>query len=187
MKTIRTNVFETNSSSTHSVVLRPINMEMIRAAKNGVAVFGTFPFCENKKMLVLDKKPGFEFGVYTTFYEKLNYVVCLLLSKYDNELHRRDKNDWWDNDSFDLSKANKILNTHYKDFCDKIAKYVSRRYEIDCETIGYLASAGKGGRTGSFNFDHEVLCDVGEPDLHLKMDLVELITTEGLAILYEFA
>ena len=135
--------------------------------------------------MVLDKSPGFEFGVYETFYDKLNYVVCLLLSRHYSELYKEDHS--WDDYTFSLSKGNKILNAHYKDFIDKIADYVSNRYDIDCKTIGYLSTSGQGGRTGRFHFDHEVLNDTEEDDLHLGDDLVRIITTEGLAIKYEFS
>ncbi len=186
MKTVRSNIFETNSSSTHSVVLRPIDPTIVDAVKKGRCTLGEFPFCKEKKMLVLDKDPRFEFGVYQTFYKKLNYVVCLLLYRHSNELYP-DNKDYWDDSSFNLSNANKILDRHYKEFCNQIAEYVSKRYNIDCKKIGYLSSLGKGGRTGNFNFDHEVLSDTSEDDLHLGVDLFKVITTEGLAIYYDFA
>ena len=186
MRTIRANIFETNSSSTHSVVLRPIDMDMIKAAKNGRFTFGAFPFCEEKKMLVLDKEPGFEFGIYEGFYEKLNYVVCLLLYRHYDELFSK-KRSWDDDNKFTTAKGNLILNTYYKDFIEQIAKYASGRYKIDCKTIGYLPKPGKGGRMCTFHFDHEVLNDTDENNLHLREDLVRIVTTEGLAIKYEFS
>lgn len=204
MKIIRHNIFETNSSSTHSIVIRPINMDIaidpndIRRTLTACAAdtsnpnvvevsdaFGSILFCKGKKMLVLDRDPGFEFGVYATFYEKLNYIVCLLLHKHGNELYTH--RQMWDDTSFNISKANRILNKYHKDFCDKIAQYVSMRYKIDCTSIGYLLRSGKGGRKGNFHFDHEVLNSADDDNFSLREPVFKVITTEGLAIKYEFA
>ena len=190
MKTIRQNVFETNSSSTHSVVLRPARLiDLVdRRRKNGKPKLFTYydkiSYCPKKKMLVLERMPNFQFGVYETFYDKLNYVVYLLLYS-----HSEDLIDKWDYDDvhFSVAKGNKVLNEHFSDFVKRIAEHASKKFGVDVQTIGFLPEPGTGGRICRFNFDHDVLSESHEENLGIHHDLYDLITTDGLAIKYEFS
>lgn len=190
MRTIRKNVFETNSSSTHSVVLRPAHLidPIDRHRKNGkpqlFTYYDSFSYCPKKKMLVLERMPDFHFGVIESFYDKLNYVVYLLLYRHSSELIDK----WeWDDIHFTVTKANMVLNEHYSDFVKRIAEHASKKFGVDVQTIGFLSEPGRGGRKCSFGLDHEVLSDSQEEDLGIHHDLYDLITTDGLAILYEFS
>lgn len=190
MRTIRKNVFETNSSSTHSVVLRPNVLfdpcSRKRGKKDLLSCYENVPYCPEKKMLVLKRETDFSFGTYYTFYEKLNYIVYLLLYRHAEELFT-DKKDWdWSDMRFSVERGNAILDEHYHDFVKRIAEFASKRYDIDCETIGFVPERGKGGDKCFFTFDHEVLYDSHEEDLGIHYDPFDLITTDGLAIHYEF-
>lgn len=90
MITIRKNIFETNSSSTHSLVLNPNTKECyLYELKEMKDLFsdGIMRFS------VIGRH---HFGEITTFYEKVQYILgCLAggLIMYDTELKRKEKKD----------------------------------------------------------------------------------------------
>lgn len=76
MTTIRSNVFETNSSSVHSLVLS--NENVIRL-KQPIEI----------NTLAADKYYGWDFRKYTTKEDKLNYLLALVCANYQYKKYNR--------------------------------------------------------------------------------------------------
>lgn len=110
MKIIRKSIFETNSSSCHSIVIDKVSANKIKKAKP----------CELK--LSLDKEYGWNGAPLKSIAEKLNYVLAHLLffrENYDNAIKL-------------LSKFEKNGYTIIFDGCfDEYLKYGENDEELD--------------------------------------------------------
>ena len=71
--------------------------------------------------IVLTQSLDVEYGTMSTLYEKLKYVIAIMLSVHQDAIGREDT---W-NFIFDCYAANKMLLEKYPDFITKVTDYVS--------------------------------------------------------------
>ncbi len=190
MRTIRQNVFETNSSSEHTLVLSPVEngkslQKEIKAIKKHLL--------ENIKdgMYVIDPDRiwNLNFGEFKTFEDKFLFVFVLLLLSGECGKKLMTKR-MWENECFTISKANKIFPETNKDFVKKICKWMEDMSGVECRGIKIgdrLNTSGKIMKQCHWDVNHQSLYDAqSEENLGLKEDIFTVITTIGMTISYEF-
>lgn len=119
MLRIRENIFETNSSSAHSIVLRQKYNE--NSVEKNLKTFNEI-VSKNNNTYVLDKegKYGWNFRYIHTWREKLKYAIIFYHIHHDNneQIINIDEND-----EFVLSKLKEVSNIESISYVDKKAFY----------------------------------------------------------------
>lgn len=190
MITIRKNVFETNSSSEHTLVLSPVEnatdldeetahtkRHLRLNIKNGAYVVDP------------DRIVSLDFGEFITFEDKFIFVlVLMLLSKTCGK--RLMTASMWERDEFSIKKANKIFNVVHKSFVKKFCKWANEMSGKECDRIeigNYSEHLEKEIKKCGFNLNHQALYTANDEENYgLKADPLTVITTFGMNILYEF-
>lgn len=176
MRTIRKSVFETNSSSTHSLTMWPVNdMEdyQKKAYFHGLHV--------SDGAIELPHDLDIEFGNMVTFVEKLKYIVAIMIKSNSFELGM----DW--DGAFDCRKANRLIQEKYPEFVKKVTEYVQNVTGKPCNRISFFTKNSK-DYMRSVDLDHGVL-EMSEDDNNfgLDMDPADIVIIDGIQICYEFA
>lgn len=190
MRTIRQNVFETNSSSEHTLVLSPVEngkslQKEIKAIKKHLS--------ENIKdgMYVIDPDRiwNLDFGEFKTFEDKFLFVFVLLLLSGECSKKLMTQR-MWENECFTISKANKVFPETNKDFVKKICKWMEDMSGVECRGIKIgdrFNASGKKLKRCHWDINHQSLYDAqSEENLGLKEDIFTVVTTIGMTISYEF-
>lgn len=118
MKTIRSNVFETNSSSTHSVSI----------SHNVASLYGSdclsnyIEFYDNK-VHVRFGEFGWEIESYVLPYDKLQYIVTMLVETEGNNITKVD--DLWETERF------KLINDAVADYCNCDGIWIDENMKLD--------------------------------------------------------
>lgn len=118
MKTIRSNVFETNSSSTHSVSI----------SHNVASLYGSdclsnyIEFYDNK-VHVRFGEFGWEIESYVLPYDKLQYIVTMLVETEGNNITKVD--DLWETEGF------KLINDAVADYCNCDGIWIDENMKLD--------------------------------------------------------
>lgn len=182
MKIIRNSVFETNSSSTHSLSIYPIDNPFDLSDETQYDSLDGLKVVNDA--IVLPKNLDIEYGYMSTFREKLNYIVAILI-RMNMDIVGVDG----EYDTFDCYKANAMLLEKYPDFVKKITDYVSDVTGKPCNRISFVMKNGKSNHKGSITIDHGVLecADCDKDTFGLKFDLADIVITDGIWIYYEFA
>ena len=204
MRTIRRNVFETNSSSEHSLCIdtnfsdsqlrgSKYFKDRIAAEKSAVKEH----FDKNTGKYVLSRFPGLHFGKQDTFERKIHYVLYLLVvsgphaNERNPDHHLLEYRNNYEDDSFTGESANVILHTYYKDLVDRLAKYISDTFGVKCTDVAFPTSSKKQVYCND-ELDHQVRWDsdfVQGEDGEVRfggMTLFDIITTENVCIDYQF-
>lgn len=133
MRQIRKNVFETNSSSTHSVSVSSKN-----SSYDSYDCLDPFKDYDNK-VYVKFGEFGWEICDYDTPYKKLQYVVTMLVETEGNNITCVD--DLFETDGF------KLINDAVADYCDCDGIWIDEdmkldSYEWDNKTHYYISHNG---------------------------------------------
>lgn len=122
MKQIRRNVFETNSSSTHSMVIRHNGLENNK-----------MPIDEDGYIHTQMGEFGWEVVNYTEQSDRLSYLVTMFGVKNGME-------GWWrDNDSSIEEKVDALMeNPWFKEFSEEIARHAHCKGLIIDPSDGYI-------------------------------------------------
>ena len=114
MKNIRNRLFETNSSSTHSLVIAP-DLEMIKQFK---------PRLNKDGMIEVDGWDQLSDHVAYGFYEKLSYMLSwMYLRENGNPYWRED-----DEEIDDMTYPSDYFDSNYEDEYDNILKVIQKHY-----------------------------------------------------------
>lgn len=123
MKTIRNNVFETNSSSTHSVSISYKN-----ASLYDNDCLDDYIELDDNKVHVRFGEFGWEIESYSLPYDKLQYVVTMLVETEGNNLTSVD--DLWKTEGF------KLINDAVADYCNCDGIWIDEDMKLDSYTWG---------------------------------------------------
>ena len=195
MRVIRQNMFETNSSSEHSLGIaswKPIDILSRISSDYGQHDREDIKRYVNKetKTFEIPKIPDLDYGKILDFSNKLIYVFYLLVIGNHGSMLNWGGADY-NGDGFTATSANKILSKYYKKFINRITKFIRDEYGIDCTDIKFKMNK-KDRRNCYSGLDHGVLYDCGFDDnngdpigLH-GMSLFDILTNDGLYFDYQF-
>lgn len=190
MITIRKNVFETNSSSEHTLVLSPINDEKeFKREYDMIKLHLAHNIKDGFYVIDPDKIDGLTYGRFTEFEDKFLFVfVLLLISGRCGQKLMTER--MWENNYFTISKANSVFTQCHKQFVKKICKWMEDVSGIECKGIkidNYSHQREKNVTKCFWDINHQSLYEAGEEDnCGLKEDVFTVITTIGMSIVYEF-
>ena len=122
MKTIRNNVFETNSSSTHSVSIS----HKVSSLYGSDCLSNYIEFYDNK-VHVRFGEFGWEIESYVLPYDKLQYIVTMLVETEGNNITKVD--DLWETEGF------KLINDAVADYCNCDGIWIDENMKLDSYTL----------------------------------------------------
>lgn len=121
MKTIRHNVFETNSSSTHSVSVSHKTTSLYNSD-----CLNDYIDSFDNKVHVRFGEFGWEIESYVLPYDKLQYIVTMLVETEGNNITKVD--DLWETEGF------KLINDAVADYCNCDGIWIDENMELDSYT-----------------------------------------------------
>ena len=122
MKAIRNNVFETNSSSTHSVSIS----HKVSSLYGSDCLSNYIEFYDNK-VHVRFGEFGWEIESYVLPYDKLQYIVTMLVETEGNNITKVD--DLWETEGF------KLINDAVADYCNCDGIWIDENMKLDSYTL----------------------------------------------------
>jgi len=190
MITIRKNVFETNSSSEHTLSLSPVEDVRSLNEESDLTIDHLRRNIKNGEYIIQpDRIYNLDFGLFTSFADKFTFVfVLMLLSKKCGDRLMTPR--MWENDQFTISKANRIFNQTHKAFVKKLCAWMTDLSGKECHAIKIGTWSDvfeKNVKRCAFNINHQAMYAANEEkDYGLKIDPFIAITTFGMNIVYEF-